>query len=609
VPRRPPLSYRLREAANGLGRRLAAFGAWLVSPIEWLFHFIGRKFFALSERLNDVDSVLLALVAVVTWPLRMLWRLIAAIGSALFPQSVRRGVEAPVAKVGEMSHRAGAGIGGLLEKLNLDGLVMWIVWLTQPIWRPIAAVGGFVYAWLATRRYRGLLWGIPAAVLLLPIIAAAAWGLLWGRGAAAERYKIAVREAREAKDYASMRLFERKLGQLGVDTQSTDYKTARALAEEGKLDEAYERMQRLAPEDVAGFPPAHAWILQQMLAKTLTASDEERLRVADVHLNHLKQLRIRGPEIDFLRAIWLAQSQRLPEASDAMAPLVSRMPPAAMERLRIDLLLGRMDDARNDARAVRNHMEDAKRQKKALDAQQYQAWAVAEELLGDVDRLGPVVREWREAAPKDLAARRGVAMLDVRQFNDMLQSPNAKPEELAKRLVELTRLVERSEYQPQLVALYAKRKSLPVIQQVMDAVTALPDTPAAVIEVIGTAAALDGDIVPARKLLKRVIEEQPNNAVAWNNYAWALSQEPSKDLELALAAVNHALALAPNEFRFRETRGQINLALGQWSEAAEDLEFALNGMPDAAVIHVSLAKAYEALGQKELADMHRNQVQ
>jgi predicted Zn-dependent protease len=175
--------------------------------------------------------------------------------------------------------------------------------------------------------------------------------------------------------------------------------------------------------------------------------------------------------------------------------------------------------------------------------------------------------------------------------------------------VDLTKLVDRSEYQPQLVSLYGQRKSLPILQAVIDEVTTSPDTPVAVIEVIGTAAALDGDILPARQLLKRVLREQPDNPVAWNNYAWALSQQPNKDLEVALAAVNHALALAPQEFRFRETRGQINLALGLWSEAAEDLEFALNGMPDAAVIHVSLAKAYEALGQKELAQMHRAQVQ
>ena len=64
----------------------------------------------------------------------------------------------------------------------------------------------------------------------------------------------------------------------------------------------------------------------------------------------------------------------------------------------------------------------------------------------------------------------------------------------------------------------------------------------------------------------------------------------------------------PEEFRFRETRGQILVALGRWRDAVDDLEFALNGMPDAAPVHMALATAYERLGESELARVHREQV-
>jgi hypothetical protein len=232
------------------------------------------------------------------------------------------------------------------------------------------------------------------------------------------------------------------------------------LAEKGQLDEAYERMQRLAPENEAGFPAAHGWILQQMLLKTLDVPEEERLRAADVHFNHLKKLGARGPDIDFLRAVWFAQSERLEEASAAFAPLINRNPHAAMERLRIDLVLGRQDEARRDARAVRQHMQDAEREKKPIDAEQYKAWAVAEELLGDAEKLGPVVRQWHAAAPDDPGARRGVAMLDMQEFTELLQSPNPNPRVLADRLVEMTKVADRSVYQPVLTA-WKARSSLP----------------------------------------------------------------------------------------------------------------------------------------------------
>jgi tetratricopeptide (TPR) repeat protein len=124
-------------------------------------------------------------------------------------------------------------------------------------------------------------------------------------------------------------------------------------------------------------------------------------------------------------------------------------------------------------------------------------------------------------------------------------------------------------------------------------------------EAAGTAAATLGDYTTARQYLRLAVERDPRNAVAWNNHAWLTLQEEDGDLEDALAAVNKALQIAPGEFRFRETRGQILVRLGRWQSAVEDLEFAANGMPESADIHLALAKAYDALGDQRLAGMHR----
>jgi len=80
-------------------------------------------------------------------------------------------------------------------------------------------------------------------------------------------------------------------------------------------------------------------------------------------------------------------------------------------------------------------------------------------------------------------------------------------------------------------------------------------------------------------------------------------------MERALSAVNQALAIRPDEFRYRETRGQIMLRLGRWQAAVEDLEYAANGVPDSRQIHLSLAKAYDALGHEHLARVHREHVE
>jgi tetratricopeptide (TPR) repeat protein len=105
--------------------------------------------------------------------------------------------------------------------------------------------------------------------------------------------------------------------------------------------------------------------------------------------------------------------------------------------------------------------------------------------------------------------------------------------------------------------------------------------------------------------LRRAVERDPKSAVGWNNLACVFYQSSNPNLNQALAAVNKAIEISPAEFRFRETRGQIYTQLSQWPAAVSDLEFALNGMPEAPAIHKSLAKAYEAMGNKELAAAHR----
>ena len=107
------------------------------------------------------------------------------------------------------------------------------------------------------------------------------------------------------------------------------------------------------------------------------------------------------------------------------------------------------------------------------------------------------------------------------------------------------------------------------------------------------------------ELFKSAIEKDPANAKAWNNQAWILLNGPTVDLERALQAVEKSLELAPDDFRFRETRGQIFVRLSRWEEAIEDLEFAANALPGSREIHQALASAYDALGNAELADVHR----
>jgi tetratricopeptide (TPR) repeat protein len=627
MSRRPPVTYRIRKFFDRLGERVAGLGRAIVSPFDRASSAIGRTFIAGTERLDRADSLLASLVRLLTWPVRVLGRGLAALGGVLLPRSVRRAAAAPFRRIA----RAGASIGGglwrLIERLNLDGVFLWLAWLTQPVWRPIAALGGFLYAWTSTRDYRGMLWGIPAVVLLMPVIGAAAWGYFSGGGSVAEQYKLAVKQAAEAKDFETVQLFQQKLEALGVNTQVTDYNTAEALAKEGKVLDAYERMQRLAPAGEPGFVKAHVWIIQHLLARDLKLSPEETHRLLGVHLDQLKALGVDGPQIQLLRALWLAEEQKLVEAVDVLKPLVHRLPEAAMQRMSFELALQNLEEAKNDARALRTHFEERRRRlggpgaagdSKQVDegkpasekftAEEYRWWAVAEDLVGDAASRAAVIDAWHADFPDDALVQKALAERARRAVDEQLLA--AKPD--AKRIVQnIIRAAELggdpAQIHRQVAQIYQQRKQSPVAQAALEELKKSADTPETVLQLLGSFAIVSGEPVEAAELLKRAVGMNPQDAVAWNNYACSLLELPEGDVHEALKAVNAALTLAPEAPQFHETRGQVFLRLKEWSKAAEDLELAINGMPDSKSVHRSLAEAYAALGQEDLAAVHREQ--
>jgi predicted Zn-dependent protease len=99
--------------------------------------------------------------------------------------------------------------------------------------------------------------------------------------------------------------------------------------------------------------------------------------------------------------------------------------------------------------------------------------------------------------------------------------------------------------------------------------------------------------------------QNPNIANMYNNLAHALCFGEPPNLQRALQMANTANALQPNHSYLRETRGQIYLKLQQFTPAIADLEVALNAEELRTQVHESLVQAYEAVGQTEIAQRHR----
>lgn len=659
---RIPFRLRLTFARQRLTRRLGAIAATAVWPVDFLFYRVTRRFFRAFEGFDFLEFVLVRLGIAIIWPLRSAGMLLAkccqlamfvvfwpiefvlhktlrkTLGFAeLFdyaefavvrlawylmrpvrifrrrkdeiatpvPAVVNEVITAPISVTRRAQFAALRGFVIVGERLNFDGLIVWLLWWTRALWYPFVALLNFVRSWFITRSFRQLAWGLPAAMFLLPMICLASHQAFWGNAASVESYRAAIRECDSHRDYDRFALYQRKLSQLGGDPSAPIYQAAMRVAATGNYDKAYEQMQRIAPEESPGYANAHVWIIQAAVDKRLDLSPDEARRVAKVHLNHVSSLGIKSDSLDVVRAWFLAQENKPDAAAQILKPLVDRNVSAAKSRLRLDILLKQMVEAHTDAAAVSEHLGRQRRSGAKLSSDDYQCWCIAEELGGNPLKLKAVLHDWLSAYPNDQDARQTLANWSINELNMALASSEQNPQELTEQIIAAFAAADVSQkLRTDMARLYHERASSPVLGDVFESLIHNQNLPPTLADVLGTAAALESDWPTAQTMLEQALNGNDHNPVAWNNLAFVMLKR-GKDYDQALIASNSAIDSKPTNFHFRETRGQILVKLKRWKDAIPDLEFALNGIPESHDIHAALAEAYAAIGDKTLAKAHQ----
>ncbi len=608
---RPPFRRWLAHRMAKLTNRLAEGWNKLVGPIERFFGVLVGRSLAATERFERVEGLLFFVVRVLLAPFRFAGRLVGR----LLPGSLSMGLAKFADSISYGFYRVGQAIGAVFEFLNLDVLVYWLVWLTWPIWRPIAELLGFAYAWLITRESRLLLFGLPAVVLFAPFAAIALFSITGRDSQAVPRYRLALDDAIEQQDYARIQLLERKLVQLGASSQLRTFNRALTIAGDGDYERAYELMQQLAPPTQPGYAPAHCWIIDQLLARNIGASaDESSLGGAliDQHITQLDKLGVENTGLTLVEAMRLVEQQQPAEAAALLRPLAASLPQAAFELLRLDLATQNRAYHRDDAEHVVKHVARMVANDQQLPVVVYPLWATALNLLDRESELTALYEMWIAVDPQNRDARNGQARIMAARAERQLAAHSGSPASLAKLLQEVAELGPPDGWlAAQINRLYdARDRSIiatDIPEQTLASIVDDPDSPAVLLEAVGVVAATRNEWQRAEKCFLAITNRQPDNPIGWNNYAWVLSQQSSANVAKALEAVEHAIVLAPQEFRFRETRGQIFVRLKQWHQAIDDLEFAINGMPESTAVHRSLADAYQAIGNNELAELHHRQ--
>lgn len=599
-----PFRFRLLRLLARTLQGIGYVGRAVVWPFEWLLMTVLYRGFALGEKFGNLESIFGSGVQFVRWHAGRLWH--SAFASSKLPGALLRGMAAGL-------HAAGWCVSWLVgmllrsaERLNLDELFFRVAYYSKPLWYPFAAAATFIAAWIGTRPYRLLLWGLPALLLIVPLCGVVAWGALFGRGNVASHYGSALSQAIDDRDHNRVQLFERKLAALQIEVPRTKFNHALTLEREGQLAEAYSRMVSLASPEKPGYPLAHIWIIEHLADGKLEVPPPEAHRLIGKHLEQLDALSIQGESIDMLKAAWLAKANRLNDASALLKPHVTKIPAAAVESFRINLKLNETDQARRDAGEVCAQMRRLSDKAAPLSIEDFETWAAATELLNDQGSFHRVLREWYRTYPNSVGARKNMAALSAAEFNELLSSRSPDPSALAERLRIVIECADAKEnVRGHVALLYRQRQARPEINIMFEQLANSANMSSVLAETLGTAASASREWDKARRYLEIAVDKDPRNAIAWNNLACVLMEDENVPTEQAYAAVTKALELNPNDFNFRETRGEVLLKLKHWQEAVDDFEYAVNGMPDSAVVHKSLYLAYEALGNQQMAALHR----
>ncbi|MCA9238774.1 MAG: tetratricopeptide repeat protein, partial [Planctomycetales bacterium] len=368
-----------------------------------------------------------------------------------------------------------------------------------------------------------------------------------------------------------------------------------------------------APAEAPGYAAAHYWIAQRMLAGELTKEEEPtlsdpaaRMKFAEQHLDRIEELDAASPAVTIMRAYVCAQTGRERYASELLEPLSDENFLAASMRLRLLTSTGDQVAAREQAKRVLELSESAQVSSHDLTADDHRSRVIAATLVGNDQALEAALRDWLQAEPKDPQAIQLLAQLCRKLVQQALAKNFFAWEPLVNRLCLAERLGSPREWVAiQLRDLVELREHSNACRDAWLGLLGSSDASEQLIELAGTTAAQHNEISQARKAFQRLTADGEAPPVVWNNLAWSLLQEPRPLPTEALAAVNHALEQSPENPRFRETRGQAHLMLKQWDQAIKDLEYALNGLPDSKSALKGLAVAYSAIGNAQLAGLHR----
>jgi len=465
----------------------------------------------------------------------------------------------------------------------------------------------FVYGWLESRPWRLLLAGLP--VLCAVAVAVALRASMNDANGEVElrHYLASAGEALRNGDEAGADLRFRRAQLMAPTDPRPKFGLATLAEKDGDHRKASTIMETLAAGNDNVAAEANRWLIAKTDVEKLDTAGRQQL------IRRLERVVALDPEnVDFrLLLAKLYTDAAFPENALTHLQVVAQKRP--MYRLSVLQLIAatKGENAVREEAAISEKFfrEKLAKEPADLDSRLLCAWSLA---FQKKYREAVEMLEQGATLSDPVVLRKAISSITIgwaRELRDKKEDP--------RKVLELTSAALKSDPSNS-AALLMLTEMTRDDSAGEDALTMLKErlangeSPWLIHMALGTRLLELGQLEEGAEHLEQAVKLNPSAAIAMNNLAWTLATQEPVDLKRAENLAIRAVELAPGNPQIRETRGQIYLKQERWKEALADLELILPvysreqqlaaQLPH---LHGSLAKAYEGVGNDDMARRHR----
>lgn len=455
-------------------------------------------------------------------------------------------------------------------------------------------------------RSQPLLRTLPALMVMFALAIVIALAMFVPRSIRS-RYEKAARQAVAERKLDLAKVYYERLKDEGesIDPQD-ELNWALILAEQGELTAADELLDRLAPEgERRGYAAAHKLKAQRLVSRLNRTPAAELLEPLHWHLTQM------GPadtaqDYQLWTAYYLAAGK--PDAAIEQLTLAAEKTPDLW--FNVATLNRRFGDAAGAVKPL--HMAEAHlREKLSADPYDRRRRIMLASALLASDRDEEAELVLREGLQVQTSVDLQQAIADVllfrlRRLRDSEQFDFAEANQILRAAFQ--QAPNYDAVYTGLLQLYRDLNSETERQEMRQSLADLivnGDDTAFAHFAIGSIDWSEGKRESALWHLEKAYQLDPSLLEIVNNLAWVLAEGEAVDLERAEELARSAVKQDPISIRFRDTLATILVKREKWDEALVEYERLLKEVSNKQPIHEQLAKIYEHLGQKEIAEAHR----